>query len=393
LLIALITLIAGACEPFDVSLVEYLQKEQDLSGTNVPGSGANTPGGGTTLPGGETNPPWVYVAVKHGDDGNPGWSPAGPIKTLGKALELWAGTGSAEARIMLLDNVSTSDGYSDPRALTGTGLVDFSTNQIIPSSITAVTLAGLEGGIVIDNKKNADRPVLYFNTPNKTLTLKDLTLTGGKGDCGGGIRIGGGAVLIMRDGVFVQNNETVLQGGGVYVENGGTFVMKGGSIRNNRSDYGGGIAINGTGAGMIFHQGTISANKGNSLGGGILIAKGSLDMWGGTVSGNIAAEGPGITVENEGNLIIGHLARVLDAANPIHLYGTSPSRWITIAGGGFTGNYTANIARITTRGPYSPGVEILKMAGGGSVSAYCGYFKVDGKDFGASIDLDGKISP
>jgi hypothetical protein len=85
------------------------------------------------------------------------------------------------------------------------------------------------------------------------------------------------------------------------------------------------------------------------------------------------------------------LARVLDAANPIHLHGTSPRRWITIGRDGFSGNYkTENIAIVTTNS-YSPGTVVLKSEAGGGAAAYCGYFDVDGKGFGSSVDSAGKL--
>jgi hypothetical protein len=115
-------------------------------------------------------------------------------------------------------------------------------------------------------------------------------------------------------------------------------------------------------------------------------------MQGGRVSGNTAARGPGITVENEGDLVMSKFARVLDPANPVLLHGTGPTRWITIGSGGFSGNYGAeNIAIVTTNGPYSPGTGVLKMETGGSAAAWRGYFNVDGKGFGNSIDSSGKL--
>jgi hypothetical protein len=478
--VVFIGLMAVSCEFFGVSLTDYLQRTT-TEDSNID-KDENTP------------LVWVYMAAVSGNDSNSGRTPADPVKTLGKALEIWMAEGSAEARIMLTEDIKVSGGYADPETLTGTGLVDFSTNLLgsaLWPGIASITLAGLGSGKTIDNE-NGPRPVIYIGTIGKSITLKNLTITGGNSN-GAGICIKNGAALTIAEGVIVTGNNAPDQGGGVYVDEAGsrftmtggeihgnkafstsagkgggvcvggngTFIMEGGIIRDNesgndgggvyvygsnskvlilngivggssagdknRAKYGagvyvgtsgslelgidgaahpypyirynessgggtgGGIVINGSGAGIVFHHGTVSNNNGAALGGGILIVHGKLDIRGGTVTENSAAKGPGITVENEGLLVMSKAARVLNPANPVHLYGTSPTRWITIGSGGF--DYTGNIAIVTTEGFYAPGTEILKLEGGGSPAAYCDYFKVDNKDFGTSIDGTGKIKP
>ncbi|MDR1618324.1 MAG: hypothetical protein LBS06_04675 [Treponema sp.] len=503
----------STCDFFEVSLVDYLQE-----GENRPPNGE------------EDTDPWVYVAVNSGNDANAGLSSGEPVKSLGRALDIRAGGGSAEVRIMLTEDIAVSSGYSDPEALTGAGLIDFSTNLLTPASragITAITLAGSGSGKTIDNKADGSRPVLYINTANKVITLKNLTIKGGRGDHGAGIHVGAGAALIMGNDVVIAGNGASVEGGGVYVDGvgskftmtggeirgneavsvalgkgggvcvgtngtfimkggtisanesgrdgggvyvgtGGTFTMEGGTVKGNRSGIegggvyisgagskarilnggiggpaaddgnrakygagvyvgvggglelgaagadraypaiqrnvssgggspgstGGGIIIDGSGAEAIFHHGTVHNNNGATMGGGILVVNGKLDMRGGTVTGNTANAGPGIAVGNDGSLYMSGGARVLDPANPVHLYGTSPKRWITIGNGGFTGTLAPKgIAIVTTNGPYGSGTTVLKREGGGSVAAWCDYFNVDGKGFGSSIDANGEIKP
>jgi hypothetical protein len=397
-----IILVAGACDLFQVSLVDYLKDGQLIE---------------------EPNGPWVYVAVVSGNDGFSGLTRGEAVKSLGRALDIWAAEGSGKAKIMLLEDI-VHPAYSESKVVTGNGLIDFSTLLASRSGISSITLSGPQGGKTIRDKGIGSRAVLFINTPGTDIILKNLVITGGMGISGGGIHIGGGGSLIMENGVIIEGNKAGLQGGGVYVDgvgsrftmaggeirgngtastlfgrgggvcvgNNGTFVMEGGIIRNNESNNGGGITVNGTGAAMIFRDGTASANTGKVLGGGILITKGRLDMQGGRVSGNTAAKGPGITVEKEGDFVMSKFARVLDAANPVYLHGTGPAQQITIGSGGFSGNYGAeNIAIVTTNGPYRPGTEILKAEAAGGVPAYCGYFNVDGKGFGSSVDTDGKL--
>jgi hypothetical protein len=398
----LIVLITGACDLFQVSLVDYLKNEDLID---------------------EANGPWVYVAVNSGNDASSGLSRGNAVKTLGKALDIWAAEGSGSAKIMLLEDV-VHPAYNESTALIRKGLIDFSELLASRSGITSITLSGPQGRKAVCSGENGGWAVLFINTPGITMTLKNLIITGGGGWSGGGIYIGGGASVIMENGVIIEGNGA-LQGGGVYVdgigsrftmaggeirgnkalsmlfgrgggvcvENNGTFVMEGGIIRNNdTNNRGGGVAVDGINAAMIFRGGTVAANSGKNLGGGILVTKGRLDMQGGRVSGNTAIRGPGIVIEKEGELVMSKFARVLDAANPILLSGTSPAGWITIGSGGFSGNYGAeNIAIVTTNGPYGQGTEVLKMETGGSAAAYCGYFNVDGKGFGSSVDSNGKL--
>jgi hypothetical protein len=416
------------------------------------------------------------------------------VQTLKKALELWAAEGSAEAPIMLTEDIVYPSYYDD---ITGTGLIDFRNSPLLASprdGISSIILAGSGSGKTIDNGGSASRPVLHINNTGLTVTLKNLTVTGGRGNPGGGIYIGGGGKLIMESGVVVKDNEAAIQGGGVYVDglnstftmkggeirnnkavntsagrgggvcvnSNGTFIMEGGTISNNESGNdgggvyvygaagaianacirngsigvsggsnnakygagvyagaygrlelgtgagaysypyiqynqsgaggtGGGIVVNGSGSEAIFRHGTVRHNDGAGLGGGILVVKGRLDMRGGTVTGNSAATGPGITVENEGEFFMSGPARVTDTANPVHLYGTGPKGWITIGTGGFTGMIIMPpIAVVTTETAYGPGDTILKQEESGShhVQLYRSLFNVNGS---YNLTSDGKL--
>jgi hypothetical protein len=531
-LVLLIVWAAVSCGLFDVSLVDYLKTEAE----------AET-GTGTGTPDPEVEEPvnWVYLAVSAGQDSNSGWTEAEPVKTFERALNIWAAKGSDKAWIMLTEDIKVSSGYDDLKTLTGTALVDFSTNLVIPSGITAITLAGSGGGITIDNAGSAGRPVLFITTSGKTIILRNLTVTGGRGNPGGGIHIGGGGKVIMESGVIITGNEASEQGGGVYVAGtGSSFTMKGGEIRNNKalnpgsgkggggvrvgafgtftmeggtvsnnvsgndgggvyvagisatftmkngeirenhasgsgigkgggvyvgasgtftmedgtisknvsdndgggvyvegatskayirngtiggafstdgntaqygagiyvrdagylelgtnganhaypyirhnvsSGTGGGIVINGASAEAVFYHGTVSNNNGATLGGGILIVNGELDMQGGTVKDNTAGTGPGITVENGGSFYMSKYARALD--DPVHLYGTTPKRWITIGSGGFLPQtISGNIAIVTTNG-YGSNDVILKQKDTSPpyyVDLYHTQFAVDGNN-------------
>jgi hypothetical protein len=246
-------------------------------------------------------------------------------------------------------------------------------------------------------------------------------------------------------GGTIGKNESGNDGGGVYVYGGGSSSIAYAYIRNgtiggasaadaNKAQYGAGLYVGaygrlelgtaganqpypyirynessagGTGGGIvinddnpadvddgkaIFYHGTVSNNDGATLGGGILIVNGTLDMQGGTVTANEAATGKGITVEKTGLLYMSKAARVLDANNPIHLHEPSPNkRWITIGTGEFSSPPAiGDIAIVTTNG-YDPGDTILKQSAPGQVPTYYAKFKVWTGGSYQSLTIDGKI--
>jgi hypothetical protein len=425
---------------------------------------------------------YVYVAVNSGDDGKSG-SETEPVKTLGKALDIWAARSSAEAKIMLLEDI-VQGGYSETGVTTTNGFIDFSSLLSSGSrgSITSLTLSGDGTGKIIDNANASNRRVLYINTA-LTINLENLTITGGRGDRGAGIHIGNGGVLSIAAGVIIKNNEANTEGGGVYVtgagssftmnggeishnkaangnsgkgggvyvETNGTFTMEGGTItenesgndgggvyvadgstalikqgdikankakygggvyirdngrlelglfdgtagpaielntaRNGNTGTGGGVVINGAGAWAVFYAGRVSQNSTYALGGGILIVNGTLDMRGGTVTGNLVdttGKGPGIAIESSGRLQMSGLARALETGNPIFLYGASSSNpRITLDT--FTGGLSGDIAKLALDTGYAAGIQVLS-----GNPTYYGKFKVISPS-GFTIGSDGKL--
>ncbi|MDR2071891.1 MAG: hypothetical protein LBP60_00440 [Spirochaetaceae bacterium] len=418
---------------------------------------------------------YVYVAASSGDDANSGRSQKTPVKTLGRALDIWAAESSASANIMLLEDILQS--YAEA---TASGLLDFSALLSTRPGIIEVTLTGSGSGKTVTNGAAANRSVLYINIPGKIITLQNLTITGGRGSPGGGIYINS-SKLIIQDGVIISYNETNTlggglyvdgvgsqitmsggiisgnkaltagsgQGGGVYVGLNGSFTMENGAVKNNGAhNSGGGIYISGNayirqgdigspgegntanhGAGIymgpsgilelgssggnnpypriqynvssgsgggivindgsqtIFYHGTVLNNNGSSMGGGIRIVNGTLDMRGGTVTGNIATAGQGIVVEDAGTFKMSLNARALEPANPVYLYGVN--KMITI--GDFTGNYAAGIAVVTTNGYPTGGVVPVIFGSTLQLTTYYRYFNVDGHGFGTSLDSNGRL--
>jgi hypothetical protein len=237
----------------------------------------------------------VYVAVGSGDDNNSGQSESDPVKTLDRALAIWEDAGSAEAKIMLVEDIS--DSYTESGVATADTVIHFENLLKTRPGITALTLAGSGGGKTIANGTAPARRILYIDNPGTTITLKNLTVTGGKGNVGRGITVQAGS-LVIAGGVIIENN-TALFGGGVWLSTGGgaSLTMTGGEIRSNTatgdSGLGGGGVYVGTGSSFTLKAGTIWDNTSASQGGGVCTRGGTIIMEGGTVKDNRAVKAGG----------------------------------------------------------------------------------------------------
>lgn len=130
-----------------------------------------------------------------------------------------------------------------------------------------------------------------------TLTLKNLTLTGGRDESTGG----GGAVLANGNLIItdcdITDNQTGANGGGIYAM--GTLAMEKCTLNNNKVNHthalGGGavfVYINGT---HTMKNCTLTNNEvtSNGNGGGISVVGGTLNMTECTLTGNTTNHGSG----------------------------------------------------------------------------------------------------
>lgn len=118
---------------------------------------------------------------------------------------------------------------------------------------------------------------------------------------GGGVYVGASGIFTMNDSASVDTNETkccnaeiLSRGGGVYVENGGIFTMNDqAAVKDNKASvrysssfsdtvFGGGIYVNGT---LNLNGGTVTGNTAYLRGGGIYVdTKGTANLGTGTVT-------------------------------------------------------------------------------------------------------------
>jgi hypothetical protein len=295
----------------------------------------------------------------------------------------------------------------------------------------------MEGGTIKNNESEIEGGGVYVAGVNSNFTMKDGEISGNKarntsGGKGGGVYVGPSGKFTMEEGA-ISKNESGNDGGGIYVvganskaliRNGaiggadaangnkakygaGIYVGASGRLElgtaaadlsypviqhNDASGTGGGIVINGSGANAFFYHGKVSKNTAGTMGGGILIVDGTLDMQGGTVTGNTATTGPGLTMEG-GLLSMSAFARVNDQDNPIFMQ--TSNRKITITGGFLPQPISGDIAIIkisTLTTGYGSNYQILEESAAGYISTYHDKFKIDkGGGNYQSLNSDGKM--
>ena len=285
---------------------------------------------------------------------------------------------------------------------------------VIDGEIKATTDSGNSGEITIgrnltiQGKTGATRDKLNANGQNhrifkvtggKTLTLKNLTLKGGKGEVGGN---GGGGIyaegtLNMTDctvtdnetdygnggGIYAESDLTMTRctvsnntvsdssglGGGIYIYVTGTHTMTNCTVTNNEAKYshGGGIYAMGTLSMMnctVTGNTAQSSGSGSGSGGGIYIdGTASLTMTGGTVTGNEAqsnGNGGGIYIGGNGSFTmtsgtVNNNKTEHGDGGGIYIDGTAS---LTMTGGTLAGNEAVN--NKTGGGVYVNGTFTMK---------------------------------
>ena len=112
---------------------------------------------------------------------------------------------------------------------------------------------------------------------NGTLSVYDVTLTGGIAKNGGAIVVDKDGTLNLYSGEISGNPVTGGKGGAIYVKSGGVVNMYGGTIRNNHAYSGDGGAIYVEAGGTLnLYGGTITGNTASGNGGGIYVEAGGM---------------------------------------------------------------------------------------------------------------------
>ena len=157
------------------------------------------------------------------------------------------------------------------------------TVHVIGSSYDQIYLAGgstlvlsdcTKTGKIIGSKvKSGSGGVAYVK--NGTLSVYDVTLTGGSATTGGAIVVDKDGTLNLYSGEISGNHVTNGKGGAIYIKSGGVVNIYGGTIKDNHVYSGNGGAIYVEAGGTLnLYGGTITGNTASGLGGGIYVETG-----------------------------------------------------------------------------------------------------------------------
>jgi uncharacterized repeat protein (TIGR01451 family) len=199
------------------------------------------------------------------------------------------------------------------------------------TQITGNTAVGRGGGVYLQDIRLSGPSV-------GTLTIQNSPITGNMaGGSGGGVYVDSSQGNILISDQLISGNQSALYGGGVFIYDlSGTATFLRATVSGNSGSYGGGIftafvsTYNGGGI-LELQDSTVSANMattGNA--GGLYVDNVTLQMTNVTVSGNSAAQGGGLTVDN------------LRPGSKVAL-STIASNTATVSGGGIYVDNTAEI--------------------------------------------------
>jgi len=161
----------------------------------------------------------------------------------------------------------------------------------VPLITTAITIEG-SGGSKIVRKASAPAFRIFYVTQTGDLTLRNVTVSGGKMPSFGGGGVSNFGSLTIENSTISGNR--AYAGGGVYNDNNAVATITNSTFSGNRSPYGAAI-LNDYFATMTIDNSTISGNKSSYLGGGVFVAADStVTINNSTISGNKAKYAGGI---------------------------------------------------------------------------------------------------
>ncbi len=225
-------------------------------------------------------------------------------------------TGSLQTGCTLAQGVLGDEALIEFMALNSPTIV-LSGVQLTVAPTKEVTIEGGDAGIAID--ANSLSRVFYVN--DSTLSLNEITVTGGASDQGGGIRVYGDGSLTLKNTQVVGNSASVI-GGGVSFAGNYLSIIESTIANNSSGNSGGGLSTVASAREAINIVDTvISGNSAPLTGGGITANSSlSLNLLRSTVSGNSATFGGGIATDNYVNLDIDSSAITSNAGSGMRLY-------------------------------------------------------------------------
>ena len=143
---------------------------------------------------------------------------------------------------------------------------------------------------------------------NGTLSVYDVTLTGGIAKNGGAIVVDKDGTLNLYSGEISGNTVTNGNGGAIYIKSGGVVNMYGDKIQNNHAYSGDGGAIYVEAGGTLnLYGGEITGNTASGLGGGIYVEAG----------GTLKIQGNPVVTDNTAGGKTSNVYVCVDSTNPL----------------------------------------------------------------------------
>jgi predicted outer membrane repeat protein len=177
---------------------------------------------------------------------------------------------------------------------------DNSAGQFAITSSSDLAIVNASGGSVVVDGGGLNRVFLISpksTTTPFTVTFQGFHITGGYATGnGGGIDVRGAARVVLNS-VDLRGNTAEGNGGGLATESGSTasVVLNGTSVEGNIGDFGGGLAILGTGGLAIGTGSAIDHNTAFGDGGGVFVRSAPLAVEGARIARNHArVDGGGI---------------------------------------------------------------------------------------------------
>jgi predicted outer membrane repeat protein len=207
---------------------------------------------------------------------------------------------SLRAAVLIANSSAADDTINFDSSLAGQTIVLNSatapyTGQLNIAVNGSLTINGLGSNQLTISGNNTSR--VFFIEENAVAAIKDLTMTGGKGD--GGYDNGNGGGVYNLKGTLALTNVNV---SGNSAPNGGGIYSNGGVLTLNRSSVSGNSTGGGRGGGIFQIDGTLTltdstvsdnstingSGNGAGSGGGILVLNNATTLTNSTVSGNLA---------------------------------------------------------------------------------------------------------
>mgnify|MGYP002853904795 CR=1 FL=1 len=268
----------------------------------------------------------LYVS-ESGSDITGSGSESLPFATMEKALKVIKEKGSA------------SDSYTIH--VSGTIRENVMISDITGSSLVIKGESGSSSDILngdTDGDGTGNGTVVTVQTA-VPVTIKNIKITGGKENGGGGLFVGTDADVTISTGCEISGNQSTTNGGGVYIS-GGILSMTGG---------------------------VISGNTASSSGGGVCLKGGSFFMSGSAVIGDITktTAATATSFSNRSGTNHGGGIYVENAGGKVYIGYTKSASGSPVADSSFTGGICYNYSGYQGGGIYSSGSSaIIKMQGG-----------------------------